>query len=240
MQTSRSEFIEKPKLHDLFTINLDDGDLWYKLGVELGISSVDLDAIRTKYVKAQRCKREMFKLWLNSGRSCTWSRLVNALRKLDAKVAESVHQTIMSEMKQSAQSSGGRLHTAQFPIIPGGRRQDRERQSPLSRSLTPSSSRAGSAPVSPKPHTDIVRVNTPSPSSSFESIPTKPKKPSEVSVEVKSKEVGGASETASAGTDAFQTASEDESSLLSSSSRQQTAAATGSVSRDQVQVMFSD
>ena len=54
---------------------------WYGLGLVLGISERDLDIIRHDYRdKIQDCRREMFKLWLQTDSDASYKKLVSALR----------------------------------------------------------------------------------------------------------------------------------------------------------------
>ena len=53
---------------------------WYELGLVLGISDHDLDIIRHDYRdKYQDCRREMFKLWLQTDTDASYRKLVSAL-----------------------------------------------------------------------------------------------------------------------------------------------------------------
>ena len=53
---------------------------WYGLGLVLGISEHELDIIRHDYRdKLQDCRREMFKLWLQTDSDASYKKLVSAL-----------------------------------------------------------------------------------------------------------------------------------------------------------------
>lgn len=104
---------KRPSVRDLFTMQLSSTDMWYKLGLELGLSVEELDAIKTAYVKPRACKKEMFKKWLNEcpQTQCTWLCLLQALAKLDRNLALGVFQTVATD--DTVQP-----HTPLFPTVP--------------------------------------------------------------------------------------------------------------------------
>ena len=115
VQTPTFTHADRPGLHDLLTINLTIPDMWYNIGLELGLSISVLDGIKTKYAKPQPCKRAMFKEWLNTcpSETCTWFHLIQAFKKIDPKTAEVIADTITSS-PTSAKSD--RPHTSLFPV----------------------------------------------------------------------------------------------------------------------------
>ena len=116
MQTQPS-LSERPSIYDLYTIDLNGGDLWYKVGIELRIGEEVLDRIKSKNSKPQLCKRAMFKEWLrvSPDESCTYYHLVQALMKVDEKVAATVYQTVTTDSEKL--SDVKKPTTAQLPIL---------------------------------------------------------------------------------------------------------------------------
>ena len=108
---------ESPDLHDLYTIDFKESEMWYKVGQELGLNVHTLDAIKVEHSKPQSCKRAMFREWLRVSpvTSCTWSHLIQALTKVDQKTAQDICQTVVGASTQSPKS--GQPHTAQYPLI---------------------------------------------------------------------------------------------------------------------------
>lgn len=111
---------EKPRFEDLFTLDLSTTDAWYKLGLELGLSIGTLNGIKSKHTKVHLCKRAMFREWMRvcPVEKCTWSYLLQALKKVDPKAARAVSETITSIPKLSPPISD-QPHTAQFPLESG-------------------------------------------------------------------------------------------------------------------------
>lgn len=111
-----SSHSKRPAIHDLFTMQLSGtDDMWYRLGLELGLSIEELDTIKTAHLKPLVCKKEMFKKWLKicPEKQCTWSYLLQALAKVDQNLAISISQTISTESDQSDETET----VTQFPII---------------------------------------------------------------------------------------------------------------------------
>ena len=159
---------ERPNIQDLFTLDLSGSNLWYQLGIELGLNLATLEGIKAKHSKPQACKRAMFKEWLSvcPAESCTWSHLIQALTKVDPEAAKVVSKTIDFNPKEASPKLG-QPHTAQFPLASeskaeGGR--IATTSTPLSMtSLPPSLSIGGKE----RPQTEIMRVRDPSSSLTF-------------------------------------------------------------------------
>ena len=231
--------MEKPGIQDLFTINLSEtAHLWYRIGLELGLSVETLKTIEANNAKPERRKRAMFREWLKvcPSENCTWSHLIKALAKLDQNLAKSVSQTIAMDSPKPTT-----VHTATFPLRPGsGSRKDDntatsgskyDDTASVSSSLSLSSATYGRQL---KPQTDIISMSsrpTLSPSSLDESsvLQRQPAskvyhetsresdtKPSGYSLthskshEESSHESDAVDEMRSLSTDAYLTASEDE------------------------------
>ena len=99
VQTSLG-LLTRPKLHDLYTITLNGSDMWYKLGLELGLEVNTVERIKLENSNSQTSKRAMFKEWLELGTCCTWQRLVQALEQVDQTVAKTVLETVAIEYEQ--------------------------------------------------------------------------------------------------------------------------------------------
>ena len=65
---------------------------WYRLGLQLGITSGDLDVIEKNYPRdADMCKVKMFDKWLRGDTNPTYKKLVRALATVrERNLAESV------------------------------------------------------------------------------------------------------------------------------------------------------
>ena len=63
--------------------------IWYRLGLQLGVRSDDLDMIEENY--ADVCKNKMFAKWQESDAAPTYEKLVRALAAVgERELAESV------------------------------------------------------------------------------------------------------------------------------------------------------
>ena len=70
------------KLRDIQN-ELGDVTDWYQLGVQLGISTADLNQIRMNYPNnAQQCKTEVLDLWLRNAPECSWTKLAQAVEAM--------------------------------------------------------------------------------------------------------------------------------------------------------------
>ena len=59
-------------------------DCWFLLGIQLGVTEDDLDAIEQNYPKdAKMCRTKMFSAWLRSDSSATYEKLIKALLEVD-------------------------------------------------------------------------------------------------------------------------------------------------------------
>ena len=119
VQTPPSSHTDRPGLHDLLTINLTDAEMWYNIGLELGLTTSVLSAIKTKHGKPQPCKRAMFKEWINTcpPETCTWSHLIPAIKRVDPKTAEVIAETVAKE----ALPKPDHPRTSLFPVQKSGR-----------------------------------------------------------------------------------------------------------------------
>ena len=115
VQAPPSSHTDKPDLHDLLTINLTDPEMWYNIGLQLGLTVSVLRAIKTKHGKPQQCKRAMFKEWINTcpAETCTWSYLIPAIKRVDPKTAEVIAETVAKESLPKAYHPRTSLFPAQ-------------------------------------------------------------------------------------------------------------------------------
>ena len=150
VQTPPSTHTDRPGLHDLLTINFTDPDMWYNIGLELGLTTSVLNVIKIKHGKPQPCKRAMFKEWMNTcpPETCTWSHLIQAIKRVDPKTAEVIAETIARE----ALPRSDHPRTSLFPA----QKSEREEAGISTASLPPSL--IGSRRE--RPWTDIVQDPT--------------------------------------------------------------------------------
>ena len=116
------ELLEVPNLSELYMIDINKNEKWYKVGMELGLETNVLEKIKVTCATPHLRKKAMFKEWLDIQRdktSCTWQRVIEALRNVDPNIAESVTQTIVADSNQQS-SISLRPHTAQFPLQKAG------------------------------------------------------------------------------------------------------------------------
>ena len=70
------------KLRDIQN-ELGDVTDWYQLGVQLGISTADLDQIQMNCPRnAQQCKTKVLDLWLRNVPECSWAKLAQAVEAI--------------------------------------------------------------------------------------------------------------------------------------------------------------
>ena len=70
------------KLRDIQN-ELGDVTDWYQLGVQLGISTADLDQIQMNCPhNAQQCKTKVLDLWLRNSPECSWAKLAQAVEAM--------------------------------------------------------------------------------------------------------------------------------------------------------------
>ena len=72
-----------PTLKDLAIIPI-QGTQWYSLGIRLGVQHDVLDSIEARCSNPNRCKREMFKRWLDITPNPSWDTLLAALDEIGA------------------------------------------------------------------------------------------------------------------------------------------------------------
>ena len=154
---------DRPNVQDLYTLDLSGSDLWYKLGMELGLNLATLEGIKEKHSKPQACKRAMFKEWLSvcPAESCTWSHLIQALIKVDPEAAKKVSETIDFSQKEVFPKSE-QPHTAQFPLKSDSKAEGESvdiTSKPLSMASLPPSLTTGRRE---RPQTEIIQVRDPS------------------------------------------------------------------------------
>ena len=164
MQMQPSLF-ERPSIYDLYTIDLNGSDMWYKVGIELNIGEDVLDRIKLESTKLHLCKRAMFKEWLrvSPDESCTYYHLIQALSKVDKKMAETVYQTVATDSEEMLYAK--KPNTAQLPIhheYDSGLKRVKEKVSSASGDYFREKLVSMVAPPPPasgqerKPHTEIV------------------------------------------------------------------------------------
>ena len=82
---------------------------WYNIGLQLGLTSGTLDAIRlTNHYIADQCFTETFKEWLIQSKHPTWSDLARALRTKsvgEGQLAEELLNLHSSTKTESSQPS---------------------------------------------------------------------------------------------------------------------------------------
>ena len=67
-----------PTLRDLSELPV--VDCWYRLGIQLGVTEDDLNAIEQNYPRdAKLCRLKMFGTWLRSDTSANYAKLIKAL-----------------------------------------------------------------------------------------------------------------------------------------------------------------
>lgn len=54
LSQERAAYDKRPSIHDLYTISSYGGDMWYQLGLELGLSSETLEAIIANHRLAKK------------------------------------------------------------------------------------------------------------------------------------------------------------------------------------------
>ena len=159
---------DRPNIQDLYTLDLSGSDLWYNVGIELGLKLATLEGIKAKHRKPQACKRAMFREWLRGcpAESCTWSHLIQALTKVDPEAAKIVSETIDFSQKEAFPKSE-QPRTAQFPLKSDIKAEGESvdiTSKPLSMASLPPLLTSGRRE---RPQTEIVRVRDPSSSLTF-------------------------------------------------------------------------
>ena len=70
---------ERPKISELATVPIQPAQ-WYTLGLTLGLEEDVLNSIEVEQSqKHPKCKRAMFRKWLESNPSASWNDLIKAL-----------------------------------------------------------------------------------------------------------------------------------------------------------------
>lgn len=79
--THSLQVTDVPLLRDL--TNYVKTTMWYRLGLELDISTYDLDIIQYDSSEVTDCLRRMFQKWLKVCVKPSWSVIINALKNID-------------------------------------------------------------------------------------------------------------------------------------------------------------
>jgi len=106
----------KPTLQDLAIIPLQESQ-WYTLGQALGLHKSQLDSIQMGSSNPTRCKREMFKCWLEvKSDSVSWQTLLTALRAIGA---DDVVEEVQREYEISSGSDSEEVLSSQDEVDAG-------------------------------------------------------------------------------------------------------------------------
>ena len=95
---------ERPKMSELATVPIQPAQ-WYTLGLQLGLEEDVLNKIEVDHSrKHAKCKRAMFRKWLESTPSASWNDLIKALVQIgEEETAEKVRKEFSpSEPSESA------------------------------------------------------------------------------------------------------------------------------------------
>lgn len=65
----------KPKLQELVQLKVSN---WYEVGLHLGVSDSDLEALQKSFPDVRDCRREMYKTWLQITPEPTYAKLASA------------------------------------------------------------------------------------------------------------------------------------------------------------------
>ena len=85
------------------------GARWYQLGVQLGLTPATLDTIQSNYPRdVNRCKTEVFILWLRNAPTCSWQELAQAVEAMGE------HAVLADRLKKE---NGLRLVASLTPVI---------------------------------------------------------------------------------------------------------------------------
>ena len=84
---------ERPKISELATVPIQPAQ-WYTLGLQLGLEEEVLNSIEQEQLdKPMKCKRAMFRKWLESNPTASWNDLIKALVQIgDEEAAEKVKE----------------------------------------------------------------------------------------------------------------------------------------------------
>ena len=76
---------ERPKISELATVPIQPAQ-WYTLGLQLGLEEDVLSSIEQEQLdRPMKCKRAMFRKWLESTPTASWNDLIKALVRLEKK-----------------------------------------------------------------------------------------------------------------------------------------------------------
>ena len=84
---------ERPKISELATVPIQPAQ-WYTLGLQLGLEEDVLSSIEQEQLdKPMKCKRAMFRKWLESNPTASWNDLIKALVQIgEEEAAEKVKE----------------------------------------------------------------------------------------------------------------------------------------------------
>lgn len=103
---------ERPKISELATVPIQPAQ-WYTLGLQLGLEEDVLNSIEVEQSHKQlKCKRAMFRKWLESTPTASWNDLIKALVHIgEEETAEKVRKEFCpSQPTGSADLQGGGHH----------------------------------------------------------------------------------------------------------------------------------
>ena len=84
---------ERPKISELATVPIQPAQ-WYTLGLQLGLEEDVLSSIEQEQLdRPMKCKRAMFRKWLESTPTASWNDLIKALVQIgEEETAEKVKE----------------------------------------------------------------------------------------------------------------------------------------------------
>ena len=88
---------ERPKISELATVPIQPAQ-WYTLGIALGLEKEVLNKIEVdQSCRHVKCKRAMFRKWLESTQTASWDDLIKALNQIgEEETAEKVREEFCS------------------------------------------------------------------------------------------------------------------------------------------------
>ena len=96
----------RPKISDLATVPIEPAQ-WYTLGLTLGLEEEVLNSIEVDQpYKHPKCKRAMFRKWLESNPTASWNDLIKALVQIEE---EGIAEKVRKEFSLSQHSGSAHL-----------------------------------------------------------------------------------------------------------------------------------
>ena len=97
---------ERPKISELATVPIEPTQ-WYTLGLTLGLEEEVLNSIEVDQShKYPKCKRAMFRKWLESNPTASWNHLIKALVQIGE---EGTAEKVRKEFSPSQHSGSAHL-----------------------------------------------------------------------------------------------------------------------------------